>query len=394
MDKTLTIGLIGYGTAGQGFHQILQKAESRFARVKTIVVRDKQKARENTNCHLSFDSTEVIRDSEIDTVVELINDSQEAWEIVSSALKAGKNVVTGNKKMVAEHFKELIQLQEFHDVSVLYDASVCASIPIIRSIEEYYEKDLLTEVKGILNGSTNYILTRIFEDNLSYELALEEARLKGFAESNPWFDVSGSDTLYKLILLTAHSFRVIVNPEEVFRFGISNLKEVDVEFARRKNFKIKLVGNAIKSSDKTIAVYVCPAFVERTNPLYSVNHEYNAVSIDGLGYDKQVMTGKGAGSFPTGSAVFSDVSALRRKYRYHHGVNNGLATLSKSDSFRIKIYVRVNNPLDAILFNFDTIESEKQIGKQILTIGTISLENLRKIMPLVEQRDIFMAEIP
>jgi homoserine dehydrogenase len=394
MNKTLTIGLIGYGIAGQGFHQILQKADSTFARLKTIVVRDRNKMRENPSVPLTYSSADVISDMEIDTVVELINDSNEAWDIVRSAIKAGKNIVTGNKKMVAEHFAELLSLQETHDVSVLYDASVCASIPIIRSIEEYYEKDLLTSVRGILNGSTNYILTKIFDENITYEMALEEARKKGFAESNPYFDVSGMDTLYKLVVLTAHSFRVIANPHEIVRFGIANLKDVDIEFARKHNFNIKLVGNGLKIGESSVAMYVMPSFVEQNNPLYSVNNEYNAVCIDGIGYEKQLMTGKGAGSIPTGSAVFSDVSALRRKYRYHtQGTGNG-TVLKKSDNHNIKIYVRSSNPVDFELFPFENVFEKHFKGENCQIIGEISLEKLHTISSTIEQRDVFIAEIP
>ena len=393
MNKELTIGLFGYGSAGRGFHEILQHITTPFAHVKTIVVRNQTKNRELTMPLHSFNSVDIINDCEIDTVVELIDDSIKAWEIVKSAIEAGKNIVTGNKKMIAENFQELLFLQEKYNVAVLYDASVCASIPIIRAIEEYYEKDLLVGVSGILNGSSNYILTKICNECTTYADALLEAQNLGFAESNPYFDVAGWDTLYKLVVLTGHSFRLITDPKTIFRLGISSIDHADVEFAKVEGLNIRLVANSVKISEQQLAVYVIPTFVPSTHPLFNVDYEYNAVVVEGFGYEKQVMIGKGAGASPTGSAVLSDVAALYRKYRYRLNSGENVAGLRKSDTLLITIYVRTTLVDDLKIFEFETVDKTSNDNENVIVVGRIWLKKLKLIQHEIESRNIFVAEI-
>jgi homoserine dehydrogenase len=229
----------------------------------------------------------------------------------------GKHVVTANKKMLAEHLQEIYDLQQQYDKSILYEGSVCGSIPILRNLEEYYDNDLITSIEGIFNGSTNYILTKVFEERKSYLEALKAAQDLGFAESDPALDVKGFDAKYKLTIAIAHTFGVFVKPENITNIGIQNISPVDLKYARENNLTIKLVAHASKR-DGNIYAFVAPQFIPLDHMLASVRNEYNAVLVEGAFAEKQVFIGKGAGSYPTGSAVLSDISALTFDYRYEY----------------------------------------------------------------------------
>jgi len=193
------IGLIGYGVVGQGFYSYLEdnKEEKRLPK---IVIKNNNKERDEVKAKFITDADELVNDKEIDTVVELISDDIEAFDLVAKALKAGKNVVSANKKMIANNLEELITIENKSKGRFLYEGAVCGSIPIIKTLNEYYSLDNVTEVQGIFNGSTNYILTQIFKDNASYDESLAKAQKLGFAEADPTSDVSGDDALYKLLI--------------------------------------------------------------------------------------------------------------------------------------------------------------------------------------------------
>ena len=183
--------------------------------------------------------------------------------------------------MIARHLPELIELQRRHNTALLYDASSCGSIPVIRNLEEYYDNDLLLEVKGILNGSSNYILSQVFDHNESYAGALRRAQELGFAEADPSFDVNGFDALFKLVIITVHAIGVYVDPDRVFTYGISTISDFDIRHAREKGFKIKLVAQVVKISDSEFTLFVMPEFIAPSKYIYSVDDEYNGVVIRG-----------------------------------------------------------------------------------------------------------------
>jgi homoserine dehydrogenase len=219
--------------------------------------------------------------------------------------------------MIAEHLPELIELQHQHDVSFLYEAAVCGSIPIIRNLEEYFDNDLLQNIYGIVNGSTNYILTKM-DGGLNYSAALQEAKQKGFAESNPALDVEGWDATNKLTILLAHAHGIKTPPSAVLRQGITRLHEGDAAYAKEKGLKIKLVAQASKLSSGKVAAFVLPQFVPSDSQLFTVSNEYNGVTVETKLADKQFFYGKGAGRYPTSSAVISDISAFSYEYRYEY----------------------------------------------------------------------------
>ena len=300
--KNLTIGLFGFGNVGRGLYDVLERINSQSVTIKTICVRNLAKNR-GVEAHFTDNPDDIFEDKDINLIVELIDDADAAYDIVKRALKKRIPVVSGNKKMLAYHIIELIDLQEQYNTPLLYDASACGSIPVIRNLEEYYDNDLLCSVKGILNGSSNFILSKIFNEHMGYDAALKLAQDLGFAESNPTLDIDGWDSLFKLIIITVHAFGLYVAPEKIFTYGISNMNDDDIRFATEKERRFKLVAHVEKLADNRLIMSVMPQLISRNKYIYSVEDEFNGVVIKGLFYDKQFMFGRGAGGYPTGSAV-------------------------------------------------------------------------------------------
>jgi homoserine dehydrogenase len=233
MRKQLTIGLFGFGCVGTGLYEVLNQSNLLDAKIKRIIVKNRTKKRIIGAEHFGYEAAEILNDEEINLIVELINDSNEALAIVREALSKGKHVVSANKKLIAEHLDELLNLAKENNVSFLYEASVAGSIPIIRNLEEYYNNDSLSSVQGIVNGTTNYILTQA-NYGVSYADALQKAQELGFAEADPTLDVDGFDSKFKLVLLIKHAFGLTVQPENVFNYGIRQIKPQDVKYASEK----------------------------------------------------------------------------------------------------------------------------------------------------------------
>ena len=313
--KQLNIGLFGFGNVGHGLYDVLKRINSKNVSIVRACVRDTSKERGDVDVEFTSNPDDIFNDRSINLIVEVIDDAEAAYNIVKRALKMRIPVVSGNKKMLGHHLPELIDLQEQYNTALLYDASACGSIPVIRNLEEYYDNDLLFSVKGILNGSSNFILSKIFNEKMGYKEALKLAQDLGFAESNPTLDIDGWDSLYKLIIITMHAFGVYVAPEEILTYGISTMNDADIRFAHEKERRIKLVAHVEKVEDKLI-MCVLPQLISRNKYIYSVEDEFNGVVIKGLFYDKQFMFGRGAGGHPTGSAVLSDITACGYNYRY------------------------------------------------------------------------------
>ena len=390
MKEKLKIGLFGYGVVGQGLYDVLQSTPAFDATIAKIVVKEK-KERNLPDSMFYYNPDDILEDPEINLIVELIDNSEDAYKIVKKALQKGKNAVSANKKMLAEHLEEMVSLQKENNVSLLYEASACGSIPIIRSLEEYYDNDLLLSVTGILNGSSNYILSNVFDHNQSYDDALKEAQDLGFAESDPSFDVEGYDSLYKLIIITLHSFGIIVKPENVLTYGISNISEFDINYAREKRFKIKLVGQVERLQDQNITLFVLPRFVGRDKYIYSVEEEFNGVVVKGKAYDKQFMFGKGAGGHPTSSAVLSDITALAHDYKYEYKKLNYFKKFKYFKNGNVEIYLRYSDSSVLGNFKFDSISEEYSGPKYSYKIGFIKLSNLIEINDQLREMDIFIA---
>lgn len=371
------MGIFGFGCVGQGLYHVLQKSDSIQSEIVKICIKDLTKPRSLDASLFTDDKNELLLNKDIDVIVELIDDAEAAFAIVKAAMNSGKSVVSANKKMIAENLAELIQLQRKNKVSFLYEAACCASIPIIRNLEEYYDNDLLTSLEGIFNGSTNYILTKLIADRLPYNEVLHEAQGLGFAESDPTLDVEGIDPKYKLCILLFHAFGLITRPADVFNSGISKINNFDIDYALKHNYTIKLIAKCRRVEDR-IEAYCIPTFVANGSVLAQTNNEYNAVVLESAFSESQLLYGKGAGDKPTGSAVLSDISALNHDYKYEykkHMKNDGKFKLA--EDFSLKLYVRYNGHTP----NFEDFEriEEKYYGPQSnFLIGHITLNKLRK----------------
>jgi homoserine dehydrogenase len=341
--KQLTIGLFGFGVVGEGLYKVLHQTASLKATIKKVCIKNPNKKRAAPDELFTTDRNELLSDPEINVIVEVINESEAAFEIVSTALKNKKAVVSASKKMIAEHLPELLKLQQETGEPFLYEAAACASIPVIRNLEEYYDNDLLHSIKAIVNGSTNFILTKMFEDKLDFQEALLLAQQLGFAESDPKLDVEGFDAVNKWTFLLTHGYGIIEHPKKIVFTGIQNILLSDALVAKEKNYDIKLVAQAKKLVNGKVAAFVLPQFVNHDDHLAFVKNEYNGVVIESGFADKQFFYGKGAGSFPTASAVLSDLSALRYQYKYEYKKLYHHKPHELTNDFYIKAYVSFND---------------------------------------------------
>jgi len=388
--EKLRIGMFGYGCVGQGLHDVLNSSKGFKADIVRICVKDRTKKRRIPMEYFTFEKDDILNDPSINLVVELIDDADAAYDIVTTAMKNGKNVVSANKVMIANHFRELVELQEKYDVSLLYEASAGASIPIIRNLEEYYDNELLYSLRGILNGTTNYVLTLMHNQGIDYNVALNEAREKGFAESDPTLDVEGWDAKYKLCIITGHAYGLFLDPSEVFHYGINTISKFDIQYAKEKGFKIKLVPYVGKTSENTITSFVLPRFISSDKYLYNVDNEYNGVITEAAFADKQFFSGKGAGGHATGSAVLSDISANSYGYKYEYKkFQQGTVSYYTRD-FKLEIYLRYKNEKDRELFGFEEV-SEYFSGKLYkYAIGVVNLGRLYELREQLRNMDVFI----
>lgn len=387
------IGLFGFGTVGRGLYDVLQRLHTDNVEICHVCVKHMEK-HQDADVRITDQPDDIFQDPRVNFIVELIDDAQAAYDIVCRALRQGLPVVSGNKKMLARHLPELIRLQEETGAALLYDASACGSIPVIRNLEEYYDNDLLRSVKGILNGSSNFILSKIFNEGMSYPDALKLAQDLGFAESNPTLDIDGWDSLYKLIIITIHAFGIYVPPEDIFTFGISHMNAHDIQFAQEKQRRIKLVGTAEKIGETSLSLSVLPHLISRQKYIYSVEDEFNGVVIKGLFYYKQFMFGQGAGGHPTGSAVLSDITARLYDYRYEYKKLHSQRRPAYTTDFAFRIYYRFDEPALRTLLDFETIDESYTSADYNYVVGNIRMSELVKKAPALRNAPVFLAAYP
>ena len=389
-QEKLRIGLFGYGCVGQGLHDVLNSSSGFKADIVRICVKDRTKKRRIPMSNFTFDKNDILNDESINLVVELIDDADAAYDIVKIAMSNGKNVVTANKRMIANHFRELVELQEKYKVSLLYEASAGASIPIIRNLEEYYDNELLYSLRGILNGSTNYILTRMYNENIPYSQALNEAIEQGFAESDPSLDVEGVDAKFKLCIITGHAYGLFLEPELVFHYGIKAISKFDIQYAREKGFKIKLVPYVGKTNINTITSFVLPRFISSDKYLFNVDNEYNGVITEAAFADKQFFCGKGAGGHATGSAVLSDISANSYGYKYEYKKYQQGTVSNYTRDYRLEVYLRYKNEKDRELLEFEEVSEYFSGRMNNYVIGIVNLKRLYELREQLQKMDIFI----
>jgi homoserine dehydrogenase len=259
-------------------------------------------------------------------------------------------------------------------------------------LEEYYDNELLHAISGIFNGSSNYILSKIFNEGLNYETALKQAQDLGFAETDPILDVGGDDAKYKLIIATAHAYGLFIHPDRILNIGIQNISDVDIQYAKEKNFKIKLVPISRKISTKQIISYVLPKFVKSDDFLFNVENEYNGVTVQAAFADKQFFFGKGAGGHPTGAAVLSDIAALRYNYRYEYKKHQQQNGLIHTDKVCIEVYLRYVHEYTVEKLQVENITERFTRNEYKYLIGSISLKNLIAYKDLLLNKAVFIAQ--
>jgi homoserine dehydrogenase len=376
-QNKLTIGLFGFGVVGEGLYKVLQQTPSLNANLKKVCIKHADKERNAPSALFTTDKNDILNDAEINVVVEVIDDADAAFEIITTAFKNGKAVVSANKKTIAEHLPALLKIQQDTGLPFLYESAACASIPVIRNLEEYYDNDLLHSIKAIVNGSTNYILTKIFEENLEFNVALKQAQDLGFAESNPKLDIEGFDAANKWTFLLTHAYGIVEATENILFNGIQNIQLSDAKVAKEKGYEVKLVAQAKKLSNGKVAALVLPQFVSKENPLALVKNEYNGVVIESGFADEQFFYGKGAGSFPTASAVLSDISALRYDYRYEYKKLYHHQPSSLADDYYLSVFVSAESWNDIPIADFEWIDESYAAKSRCYITGVIHYSKLK-----------------
>ncbi|MGI8950726.1 MAG: homoserine dehydrogenase [Chitinophagaceae bacterium] len=374
--KQLTIGLFGFGVVGEGLYRVLQQTPSLNASIKKVCIKHPDKKRNAPRELFTTDKNELLEDEEINVIVEVIDDADAAYKIISTALLNGKAVVSASKKMIAEHLPQILALQQRTNLPFLCEAAACASIPVIRNLEEYYDNDLLHSIRAIVNGSTNFILTKMFEDKLDFTDALLLAQQLGFAESNPALDIEGFDAVNKWCILLNHGYGIVEDPSNILFTGIQNIQLSDSLVAKEKNYEIKLVAQAKKLRNGKVAAFVLPQFVQHDDHLAFVKNEYNGVVIESGFADKQFFYGKGAGSFATASAVMSDISALQYDYKYEYKKLYYHKPGELTNDFYIRTYLSFDTIEKIPKADFEWIEEWHSGQERSYFIGIIHFEKL------------------
>lgn len=320
MIREINIGLLGFGVVGGGVAEILHRHQEDLShklgvpvKIKKVLVKDATKKRETELSPdiFTIDLDEVIEDPGIDLIVEVIGGTSEAKEAIEKSLRAGKGVVTANKDVMAQFGHDLLKLADEHKCDLFYEASVGGGIPLIRTLEDGLASDRIRALTGIVNGTTNFILTKMKHENKTYEEALEEATELGYAEADPSADVDGIDAARKMAILASLAFSTEVRLEDVFVRGMKDIQDGDLALAEQFGFTVKMAGFA-KKDDDGIEISVEPVFIQNSHPLASVNNEFNAVYVYGDTVGETMFYGPGAGSLPTATSVTGDIVAACR----------------------------------------------------------------------------------
>ena len=309
----IKVAVLGYGNIGSGVVQVLLKNKETIAKkagdeiVPACVLDLRDFPGDVMEDKVVKDINLITQNPEISIVVETMGGTKPAYAFVKACLEAGKHVATSNKELVAAHGPELLDIAKAHHVSFLFEASVGGGIPIIRPLVSSITSDAVTEITGILNGTTNYMLTKMSEDGLDYDAVLEDAQERGYAERNPAADVEGHDARRKIAILSSLAFGKYVDYEDVYTEGITKITSADFAYAKVLGSRIKLFGTSKKKDDGSISTMVCPVMITNEHPLFAVNDVMNAILVRGESMGDLMFYGAGAGKLPTASAVVADV---------------------------------------------------------------------------------------
>ncbi|RUA34407.1 MAG: homoserine dehydrogenase [Bacteroidetes bacterium] len=376
--KNFKAGLFGLGVVGSGVYKALLQNEKYGISIEKIAVKniDKQRDLELPNGILTTEEDELLENTDLDFIIELINDPEEAFSIVKKAFENGKSVVSANKKMIALYHKEILELREKFDVKFFYEGAVCGSVPILRLLDQHYKSDQLKSIKAIANGTCNFILSKMVSENQDYNSALKDAQELGFAELDPYSDVSGEDTRFKLSIMIYHAFGVFVHPNKIPLQGINFLDEHIKDFAQKHHLKIKLIGE-VQEVEGEITAKVEPQLVNDKDDFYTIENEFNGILVDAEFTGEQFVKGKGAGSFPTALAVLSNLIDLKYDLAIAKVSDKEVKTYAKKSEARIYFIAGLH---DEYIFN-DLEVLNKERNYVIAKSEFHQLEKLKKDNP-------------
>lgn len=388
----MKIALLGFGTVGRGTYEILENKKENIKNtigeyivVEKILKRDLDFKTSIDKSLFTSDFNEILNNDEISLVAEMTGDIKSSYEYIKKALKAKKHVVTANKAVVSMYYEEFLDLASENGVNFLYESSVAGSIPIIEPLKKQVIINDILKVRGILNGTSNYILYKMTNENLSYSEVLKEAQEKGYAESDPTDDVEGYDALRKLRILSTISFKSTIKNEDIKSYGINSISKVDVEYLKNKNKKIKLIAESNTSENKYMSI-VEPVVLDNDDALANIDNAVNSVEISGENYSTLTFIGEGAGSLPTGNAVVTDIIDALTNNNYNVIINKKL--LNNNEDFKAVYYLRVNKDI-----NLDSIIDEEEIFKnnKIIKTKEIKRSDLIKELSNIDKDDYFFA---
>ncbi|MDG5787455.1 homoserine dehydrogenase [Evansella sp. AB-P1] len=393
MVRKVSVGLLGLGTVGSGVVQIIDQHQDKLmhqvgceVKVRKILVNDLEKKRDVylNGTRLTKDVDEVLNDPDIDVIIEVMGGVEKTRDYILRALRNKKHVVTANKDLMALYGSELLQTAVENQCDLFYEASVAGGIPILRSLVEGLASDRITKMMGIVNGTTNYILTKMSQEGREYEEVLKEAQELGYAESDPTSDVEGLDAARKIAILGTLGFSMNIDLDDVEVSGISRVTKEDLEYGDQLGYTMKLIGLASRAGDK-VEICVQPTLVPHSHPLASVHNEFNAVYVYGEAVGETMFYGPGAGKLPTATAVVSDLVEVVKNMRL--GVNGNSAVMPQFDK-KLKSAEEVNAKY------FLRIHAKDQSGTFAALTSLFSDQNvsLEKILQL-PVKDSKLAEI-
>lgn len=364
---SVKIALLGFGTVASGVpflleenqEKIFQSAQTEIEIAKVLVRDEEEKERLLAQGHDYYFVTsidEIIADKEIAIVVELMGRIEPAKTFITRALKAGKHVVTANKDLLAVHGEELLAIAKEHQVALYYEAAVAGGIPILRTLANSLIADKVTRLLGVVNGTSNFMMTKMVEEGWSYEDALKEAQRLGFAESDPTNDVDGIDAAYKMVILSQFAFGMNLTLDQVAHQGIRNITPDDVAVAQELGYVVKLVGS-IEETSSGIAAEVSPTFLPKTHPLASVNGVMNAVFVESIGIGESMYYGPGAGQKPTATSVVADIIRIVRR------LNDGTIGKAFNEYHRKTVLALPKDIKSDYYFSIEAPDSKGQVLK-------------------------------
>ncbi len=389
----IKIGLLGLGTVGSGVYKIISENNIKIERkvgtevkIEKILVNDKNKKRElNINKNLLTEHpADVVENPDINLVVELIGGENPAYKYVLTALKNKKSVVTANKLIIAKYGSEILKAAHQYNVQISFEGSVAGGIPIIRPLKESLVASEIENIYGILNGTTNYILTKMAEENREYADVLNEAQRLGYAERNPHSDISGLDAAYKIAILASIKFETLIDIISVYSEGIKNISLTDISLADELGYVVKLLAIA-KKEEKGLDIRVHPAFISKSHPLALVNDVYNAVYLHGDIVGDIMSYGKGAGQMPTASAVVADIIQTAADINYNRSNIYSNESLQKQKIVDINevnnlFYIRILvNDKPGVMAQVTKILGDNQVS----LASVLQKNRLTPIVPLV-----------